>query len=245
VDLADLLAAVTPDPVAGLYDLRTRISAENPGKSYMDYGTKTVDPLGRLKFPLSLALLALSSSWSDHVGQLGNFPASYFDTAVWLGTGKAAAPIDSTKMYQYPLVVAATGAPVTPSTPATTVCLGVDLPVRLTAPAARLRVDTVGVVYTKWLNNDIYTSINAPAATNLNPNLVTLATKSIFFDCGLQDDLIPTDDGAGFGLITHNDHLDALLTSNTIPHTYQTYVGTHSNQIYWRSHVSLKFLLGK
>jgi enterochelin esterase-like enzyme len=227
------------------YNIRQRLAGENSGRSYINVNV-TANQL-RSSGRLTSALIAMSIAFSPKISQLANYPISYFDTQVWINSGRTTAPIDSTKMYQYPFFVYSTGTPIISSTSSTEVCLGISLPVTFKGKTSPLLLnepvenstELVSDVVQRWLNYyDCKTLVNNASVTLID----LLKTKKIYLDCGLQDDLNPSDDNWGFGFIKHNQNFSTVLTAKGIPHFYEEYTGTHSSQIYWRAKVMAKFI---
>ena len=79
-------------------------------------------------------------------------------------------------------------------------------------------------VFALWQNHDPYLLVNDYATT--------LANQNIYFDCGNQDEL---------QLAPHSENLDNVLTDLNVPHTYESYSGTHSSNIYERLEISYQF----
>lgn len=197
---------------AGEYDIFTRVGLENPGTNKIDATT-----LGTAK-PLSTTMFGMASAFSPHYGNIMGF-----DTINNPG---------GSGLYQYPLA------------PMTAVdYLGIDLPITVDTTAGVTIVDTVTSVWNRWLAQDVYTLIAMPT---INPmytiDLTAFGQLAIYLDCGTEDDLNPTDDVVGFGLIYHNGVFDQLLTSQGISHTYEEYTGSHSSTVYYRLDNSLGFI---
>ena len=79
-------------------------------------------------------------------------------------------------------------------------------------------------VFELWQAHDPYLLIDN--------HVETLLTQNIYFDCGNQDEL---------QLAPHSEDVHNKLTNYNIPHTYQSYNGSHSGQIYNRLEVSFQF----
>ena len=66
----------------------------------------------------------------------------------------------------------------------------------------------------------------------IDEHIETLSMQNIYFDCGNQDEL---------QLAPHSEDVHNKLIDYNIPHTYQTYSGSHSGQIYSRLEISFQF----
>jgi S-formylglutathione hydrolase len=73
--------------------------------------------------------------------------------------------------------------------------------------------DLIDTTWTKWLEHDLYTQM-----ASYRTNLMQLNIK---FDCGNSD----------FNLAEPTLNFHHALDSNNIPHTYDTYIGNHTNKI--------------
>ncbi|HNM25267.1 MAG TPA: alpha/beta hydrolase-fold protein [Saprospiraceae bacterium] len=81
----------------------------------------------------------------------------------------------------------------------------------------------IPAVWDRWLEHDPYTLLNTHAAD-------LLSLRGLYLDCGTQD--------GWYGL---SQFYDQALTSRNIPHTFESFTGTHFNKLISRVEVSLAY----
>lgn len=86
------------------------------------------------------------------------------------------------------------------------------------------RGNVIDSTFTRWLEHDPYTMIDEHTAA--------LESLHIYFDCGLWDELL---------LYSHSVDFSARLTDLDIDHTFKTFLGDHTTQIYTRLKDSFPF----
>jgi len=96
----------------------------------------------------------------------------------------------------------------------------VDLPINN-------RGEIIDSVFQEWLVHDPYTMID--------DHIPALGDLHIYFDCGLWDELM---------LYPHATDFSARLTQLDIAHTFKTFLGDHTTQIYTRLRDSFPFHSG-
>ena len=178
---------------------------------------------------LTLMSFGLASAFTPHFASAGTFDSYLYSIGV--------PGIDPTTVYQY--MVSSTPVDTAGPGPEDDIYPGVDLPFRIAQPG--VTADTVTESYTKFLMHDCYTMLATGKAPDQSPLDIDAFKKlNIYFDCGIQDDTNPIDDGMGLNIIPTNDAFNELLNQMGIKHRYERYTGDHMSDVYYRVEIGLK-----
>ena len=204
-----------------------RIAMEQGKKPIVDLSAAAQDKAHHV---LTLTMFGMASAFSPHFG-----PASSFDSFLFMNYPQMGIPASSVHQY----IVSPTPVDTLGPGPQDDIYAGVDLPIRIVQPG--VKADTVAATFMKWLANDCYTMLATGKKPDQSPLDVDAFKKlNIYFDCGLQDDFDPMDDGAGFGIRYTNEAFDQLMTQKGIPHVFEEYTGSHSSDVYYRIEIAFK-----
>lgn len=202
-------------------NLLARLAMENGSKPIFDLAAAAADPA---KHPLTLIMFAMGAAFSPHFG-----PAASFDS--FLFTQFPQMNIPASQVHQY--IVSPTPVDTLGPGPLDDIFAGVDLATRITQPGQM--ADTSRTTFLKWLAHDCYTILATEKKPDQSPiDIVSFKNMNIYFDCGEQDDFDPMDDGAGFGIIYTNRAFHELMVQKGISHTFESYPGAHSSDVYYR-----------